>query len=204
MDVQTVMPQAEQRAAEFSECRTWRYTLTRRWSFGFDPSRVVAFIGLNPSTADETLDDPTIRRCINFAHAWGMEAMIMLNLFGYRATRPGVMLAADDPVGEGNDAAIARVTSEVGLVVGAWGANASHEIVRQRAEAVMQALSSPVFCLGKTKDGHPRHPLYVKGETVLEPYTFDVKPKKLRKKKEHADQLEQRDDDSRAGDLQGE
>ena len=80
------MTLAYELSATFSPCRRWRYTLLRRW----EPANliVVAFIGLNPSTADETLDDPTIRRCIGFAKAWGAGGMYMLNLFGWRSTDP--------------------------------------------------------------------------------------------------------------------
>ena len=90
--------------AIFSPCRTWRYTLTRDWLLG--NGERVAFIGLNPSTADETLDDPTIRRCINYAKAWGYSGMTMLNLFGYRATDPEDMKAFREPIGPENDAHI--------------------------------------------------------------------------------------------------
>lgn len=153
------------RSAVFSPCRTWRYSLKRVWCGG--PPLVV--IGLNPSTADETKDDPTIRRCIGFARREGCGALIMLNLFAFRATDPRVMKAAADPVGPQNDAVTAE-TCAGRKVVAAWG---HHGRFRERDLAVVRALGAmgvSVLALGTTKDGSPRHPLYVKAEAPLEQY----------------------------------
>ena len=91
---------ARPRHAVFSPCRTYRYALSRVWAAD---KPYALFIGLNPSTADETLDDPTIRRCIDFAKRWGYGGLVMANLFAYRATNPSEMKAATDPVGVAND-----------------------------------------------------------------------------------------------------
>ena len=104
--------------AKFSPCRTWRYLLWRTWG---DPDRRAMFVGLNPSTADETQDDPTVRRCLGFARAWGFGGLMMTNLFGLRSTDPRGLLAVDDPVGPGNDAAILAQARRCPLVVLAWG-----------------------------------------------------------------------------------
>ena len=146
--------------AVFSEDRVYRYELWRRWGGG----DVVVFIGLNPSTADESMNDPTIRRCIGFAKDWGYGGLCMLNLFAFRATDPAVMKAADDPVGPQNDETLMRIagafrtTGEHPLVIAAWGVHGEHDA---RARKVMEWLPN-LSCLGLTKDGHPKHPLYLK------------------------------------------
>lgn len=156
-------------SATFSPCRTWRYTLHR----DIDPllgNGTVAFIGLNPSTADETQDDPTIRRCIRFARSWGYQHLTMLNLFGLRSTDPRGLLGHRDPVGPGNDLAIATQIANADLVVCAWGAFPSgRPELERRAAFVLRMIHNP-HCLGVTADGSPRHPLYVRGDTKPVPY----------------------------------
>lgn len=132
-----------------------------------DP-RMVMFIGLNPSTADETTDDPTIRRCIGFAKRWGYGGIWMTNLFALRATDPKVMLAHPEPVGPENDERLLHWYSRSNLVIAAWGQHGKH---RGRARQILKKLRD-LYCLGRTRDGHPRHPLYVKGDT--EPIPFDL------------------------------
>ncbi len=151
--------------AEFSPCRTWRYTLWRIW----DPALpYLAVIGLNPSTADETLDDPTIRRCIGFAKRWGYGGYYMLNCYAFRATKPADMKAAADPVGLGNDEAIARISAAAGKVLAAWGVHCDPS----READVCRLVNRPLYCLGFTKGGRPRHPLYLRGDA--EPQLFFV------------------------------
>jgi hypothetical protein len=149
--------------AAFSEDGVYRYGLWRGW----DPSLpMCAWIGLNPSTADATTDDPTIRRCIAFSKRWGYGKMHMLNLFAYRATFPRDMMAVAfvDPVGPENDRTIAGMTGLVKLVVVAWGVHGTH---MRRDLHVLSMLSDEVMCLGFTKNHQPRHPLYVDGKTKL-------------------------------------
>lgn len=147
--------------ATFSPCEQYRYTLWRHWDFR-GPENVVMFIGLNPSKADAVRNDKTVSNCIGFAKRWGFGGMYMMNLFGYRATYPENMIAQDDPVGIGNDAAFAEVSSKVGLVVAAWGSVPTRYRPRlewqSRIQTVMNTVYKPVFCLGQTKDGSPRHP----------------------------------------------
>lgn len=146
--------------AVFSPCRTWRYLLTRRW----DEGDFVMFVGLNPSTADETVDDPTIRRCIRFAQDWGYSGLAMTNLFAFRATKPVDLKKAEDPIGPDNDFVLAKTASDAGLVVAAWGV---HGTYRNRAQAVIASGNLGDFkVLGTTKDGHPRHPLYMRADSV--------------------------------------
>lgn len=147
----------------FSPCRTYRYALWREWP---DGDGYAMFVGLNPSTADETRDDPTIRRCIAFAKAWGYAALCMTNLFAFRATDPKVMMAAGDPVGPENDAHLALLAREAGVVVAAWGTHGTH---KRRADAVRSLLPA-LHCLATTKDGHPGHPLYLKSTLTPAPF----------------------------------
>lgn len=149
--------------AEFSPCRTWRYALWRLWDWQ-GHANCVAFIGLNPSTADEIKDDPTIRRCIGFCKRWGYGGYYMLNAYAYRATDPKVMQAAVDPVGPGNDEAISYYLNRVGLVVAAWGVHCSLE----REQQVCRLPYRVIHCLGQTKAGRPRHPLYLRADSKLE------------------------------------
>lgn len=124
------------------------------------------FIGLNPSTADEVKDDPTIRRCVAFAKDWGYNALCMTNLFAFRATDPAVMLAAPDPVGPDNDRHLVNLSRGAGVIVAAWGTNGAF-LGRDRE---VQALLPGLHCLRKTKHGHPSHPLYLPG--TLTPVLF--------------------------------
>jgi hypothetical protein len=166
---------ADQSGADFSPCRTWRYALWRQW--GEDPFNRVAFIGLNPSTADETANDPTIRRCIDFAKRWKFDGLYMLNLYAFRATEPLDMVAAVDPVGPGNLNAIAEHAGNARLVVAAWGTLATRYRPRVQWQthivAVRTVIVQPLHCLGYTQDWSPRHPLFVKAVTT--PQLFEVK-----------------------------
>ena len=149
--------------AILSDCARYRYALWRRWS----DAPAVLFIGLNPSTADATQDDPTIRRCLRFAKAWGHGALYMGNLFAFRATDPRELMAAADPVGPETDAWLRHLALDSGLIVAAWGAHGDY---RGRAAVVAEALPMHVHCLGRTKDGQPRHPLYLRSDAQPEPW----------------------------------
>lgn len=137
-----------------SPCRTYRYTLWREWIGG---DGYAMFVGLNPSTADETQDDPTIRRCIGFAKSWGYAGLCMTNLFAFRATKPEDMKAAADPVGPENDTHLRTLAAEAGVIVAAWGANGTY----RGRDAEVQKLLPSLHCLALTKGGHPGHPLYL-------------------------------------------
>lgn len=167
--LESAMPGAllsgETSGAEFSPCKVWRYALWRHWDCrGY--ADVCTFIGLNPSTADETANDPTVRRCIDYAQRWGFGGLYMLNLYAYRATDPAVMKAAADPVGPGADEALARFANRSGLVVCAWGAHATPE----RAAAVLALLEVPTVCLGLNANGSPKHPLYLRRDAERIPF----------------------------------
>jgi hypothetical protein len=132
----------------------------------------VVFIGLNPSTATETEDDPTIRRCIDFAIRLKATKLIMLNAFAFRATAPKDMKAEPAPIGEENDDIILDVVVEAarlgGYVIAAWGTDGAY---RERSSALRTMLRPfRIYCLGQTGSGEPRHPLYLKASSTLEPY----------------------------------
>lgn len=151
----------------FSADRRYRYTLWRRWRSG---DRFVQFIGLNPSTADETEDDPTIRRLIGFAKQLDFPALCMTNLFAFRATDPREMRAAPDPTGLENDNWLVRIAAEAELIVCCWGAGGKF---MQRGISVASRLGREqcvLKCFGRTKSGDPRHPLYLPKSAELLSY----------------------------------
>lgn len=152
-------------SAEISECGRYRYWLRRSYLHGGN-GQVVAFLMLNPSTADALQDDPTIRRCLAFTRAWGYSILSVRNLFALRATDPKELLTAEDPIGPQNDAELLALRT-AHLVIAAWGA----KVPFGRDRKVLELLAGvPLFCLGTTKDGSPRHPLYVRGNQRPVPY----------------------------------
>lgn len=159
-------------SAIFSPCRTWRYTLERIW--WPQDQHWVAFIGLNPSTADEVQDDPTVRRCIGFAKSWGFGRMLMLNIFAYRATLPRDLRAAQDPVGPMNDTWLIGSTKRASLVVAAWGTHGVYQNRHQNILKIFQNAGTTLHCLRVTKDGLPGHPLYLPRN--LAPIIYEGKP----------------------------
>ncbi|NCA72531.1 MAG: DUF1643 domain-containing protein [Sphingobacteriia bacterium] len=150
-------------SAVFSPCGRYRYVLWRHWG---GPGGEAMIVGLNPSTADADRDDPTIRRCIAFARDWGYAGLCMTNLFAYRATKPADLLAADDPVGSDNDAWLREMAAHAAIVVAAWGV---HGTWRGREQAVRKMLPQ-LACLGLTRQGQPRHPLYLRHECQPVPW----------------------------------
>ena len=149
------------KGALFSSCRTWRYTLWRVW----DKSKPICmFVGLNPSTADETNNDPTVTRCINYAKLWGFGALCMMNIFSFRATDPKDLKKAADPIGPDNLRWLRDIGGRAGMIVAAWGAHGKH--LNQGIQILNMFGGLKLFCLGKTKDGSPRHPLYMKSDTT--------------------------------------
>ena len=122
---------------------------------------MVNFIMLNPSKADEFSNDPTVERCERRARAMGFGSFCVTNIFAWRDTDPFAMRKAKRPIGPANDETLLDAAAGADLVIAAWGVHGSH---RQRGPAVHQLLTTNSFSLhhlGLTKDGHPRHPLYV-------------------------------------------
>ena len=144
--------------AVYSPCECYRYALTRTW----DPqgSRVL-FVMLNPSTATEVQNDPTVERCERRARALGHGAFRVCNIFAWRATDPRAMRVQADPVGPANDAAIREGADWADVVVCAWGAHGAHLARGRQVEALLRETGKPLRHLGLTRDGHPKHPLYI-------------------------------------------
>ena len=171
-------------ACRFSPDRLYRYTLWRTWSvqeialtidFEVDPRPLdyVQFIGLNPSVADERIDDNTIRRCTDFAKRWGFGGFCMTNLFAWRDTKPEAMKRVVAPVGPENDRWLEEIAHDAGVIVCCWGMHGSH---RDRAAQFLDLPSflerqraGKLLCFGRTNNGQPKHPLMLKKLTRLEP-----------------------------------
>ena len=188
-----MVPRYASATAEFSPCRKYRYTLTRAWRTGpvglfakegTCQDKILAVIGLNPSTATAEEDDPTIRRCVGYAKWWGCSSYLMLNMFAFRATDPAVMKAEDDPVGSMNEHTIRRMIWTLepqDILLCAWGKHGTH---RQHDRTIMaiiheviaekeNSISSPM-CLGTNKDGTPKHPLYLRKDAL--PKVYEGRP----------------------------
>ncbi|GAA5080025.1 DUF1643 domain-containing protein [Roseibacterium beibuensis] len=144
--------------AAYSDCERYRYSLTRVW----DPDgRRALFIMLNPSTATEVQNDPTVERCERRARALGFGAFRVLNIFAWRATDPRDMRKAEDPVGLANDAAILDSLDWADQVICAWGTHGAHLDRGAKVERLLRDAGAELFHLGLSKAGHPKHPLYI-------------------------------------------
>ena len=152
--------------AKLSDCRKYRYALWRTWD---DSKPYVMIVGLNPSTADETKDDPTLTRCIKFAKYWGYGGLCMANLFAFRATEPSDMMASSDPVGLENDSWLSKLSKDAGIVVAAWGNDGSH---LGRSSAI-KAMLPNLHYIKMNKSGEPAHPLYLRSSLVPTPMIFN-------------------------------
>lgn len=133
-------------------------------------NQYVQFIGLNPSTADEFQDDPTIRRCINFAKSWGYGAFCMTNIFAWRDTDPEGMKKVEAPIGVENCKHILSVAKDAGIVIAAWGKHGSHMGRGKRIIEIFDIAGIKLHCLKKNDDGSPAHPLYLKSTLTPIPY----------------------------------
>ncbi len=153
--------------AIFDKSSHYRYLLWRSWS----QLPKVGFVMLNPNQADATVNDPTIRRCIGFAQGWGYGGLEVVNLFAYRAKSPLLLKQIDDPIGKDNDRYLFTLKDRVETIVLAWG---NWGTLRGRDRAVIARLNfqQTVYCLGITKTGQPRHPLYLKRDTGLTKLDF--------------------------------
>lgn len=149
--------------AVYSPCEQFRYSLTRVWD---ETAARVTFIMLNPSTATEIQNDPTVERCERRARAMGYGAFQVVNIFAYRATDPKDMRRAPDPIGPKNDAAILSAAQWGGVVICAWGTHGAHLDRGAQVETLLRAKGAALHHLGLTKDGAPKHPLYI-GYDVL-------------------------------------
>ena len=159
-----------ERDAVISDCGLYRYLLRRTWNY--DRPRAL-FIMLNPSTADAEIDDPTIKSCARLMRGLDYGSFEVVNLVGLRATNPSELASAEDPGGRGNDGIAQAAINRCDIIICAWGANsfAAARTHRGRTMVGMACSQRPaVFCFGRTKAGHPKHPLYIKTGTPLEVY----------------------------------
>ena len=141
-----------EKKANISKDKIYRYTLSRTWD---STKPTVLFIGLNPSIADENIDDPTVTRCINFAKDWGYGTLLMANLFAFRSTYPKEIYLIDDPIGKDNDHYILECVKQSDLIIACWGNNGTY----MDREKIIKELVPNLYCLQKNKNGTPHHPL---------------------------------------------
>lgn len=155
----------------FSPDRRWRYELIHHWndllSGGYEPDRVLPWIGLNPSTADESQLDPTLKRIAKFSQKFGYDGFVMLNLFAWRDTDPAEMMRQSNPVGVENDAVLDSWAKPGRKIVCCWGNHGGHLSRWRKVAERLKAKGAKLMCLDTNADGSPKHPLYVKGTAVL-------------------------------------
>ncbi len=154
------------KSAIISDCGAYRYSLSRIWD---ESLPAVAFIMCNPSTADSENDDPTIRRCIAYAKQWGYGALLVGNMYAFRATNPKELLADKDISGPKNMYYLIEVVSMCDMVVCAWGNNAPYITTVSLTTSFLKTIK-PLYHLGLTKQGQPKHPLYLKKDLVPIPW----------------------------------
>ncbi|MEY4697482.1 MAG: hypothetical protein RIT14_1910 [Pseudomonadota bacterium] len=159
--------------AVYSPCDAYRYLLTRVWQ---PEAPRALFVMLNPSTATEVQNDPTVERCERRARALGFGSFRVTNIFAFRATDPRVMRAQTDPVGPANDDAIrdsaqSWITGPQDRIICAWGTHGAHLDRGAQVHALLSQTGKPLHHLGLTRDGHPKHPLYIGYDTHPQPWT---------------------------------
>ncbi|MEN8837568.1 MAG: DUF1643 domain-containing protein [Celeribacter marinus] len=151
--------------AVYSDCERYRYSLTRTWD---TQGRKALFVMLNPSTATEVQNDPTVERCERRARALGFGAFCVTNIFAWRDTDPKNMRAAADPIGPENDTTILGFSDWADNIICAWGTHGAHLSRGVTVEALLRETGRNLYHLGLSKAGHPKHPLYISYEKNLE------------------------------------
>ena len=154
-----------EKKAIISKDKIYRYKLSRMWD---STKPTILFIGLNPSIANENVDDPTITRCINFAKDWGYGTLLMANLFAFRSTYPKDIYLIDDPIGKDNDHYLLECVTQSDLIVACWGNNGTY----MNREKVITELVPNLYCLQKNKNGTPHHPLRLPRNIDSVPFNF--------------------------------
>jgi Uncharacterized protein conserved in bacteria len=161
----------EESDAVLSDCGKYRYLLRRTWDH---TKPRLLYVMLNPSTADASIDDPTIRSCVRLARCHGYGSFEVVNLFAWRATDPDELVGENDPVGPDNDRIISAAVARCDMIVCAWGAHRSADRRARIVWEIVTAVRQSAFCFGVTKSGSPKHPLYIKTGTPLQ--SFQVRP----------------------------
>lgn len=168
--------------AIFSECEYYRYAMWRIWVNHLEPAKrpnIIMFIGLNPSTADETKNDPTVTRCIGFAKKWGYDGLFMMNIFALRSTEPRMLYNNErSPIGLLNHLYLQRVGARSALAVCCWG---NHGELHSTGNDTINNLKYivPLYMFGKTKQNEPKHPLYLKSDSIIKPLDNKIEPVNL-------------------------
>lgn len=147
--------------AIFSDCERYRYFLSRVWAGEDTPPSMLPFLMLNPSTADEMKNDPTVERCQRRAESMGYGGFIVLNVFAYRSTDPKGLKIIDDPVGTENDAYIRDVLNQCDKVICAWGNHGQHNKRSTAIHELLRDAEATPFILALNGSGEPKHPLYI-------------------------------------------
>lgn len=155
--------------AVYSDCERYRYSLTRVWD---DAGRKVLFVMLNPSTATEVQNDPTVERCERRARTLGFGGFCVTNIFAWRDTDPRNMKAATDPIGPANDATILQGAVWADQVIAAWGTHGAHQDRGAEVAELLKGCGVPIVHLGLSKAGHPKHPLYL--PYTQQPMVWDI------------------------------
>ncbi len=168
---QDLFKPGEKREAVFSPCRTWRYRLAQIWNEDKEP---LYWLMLNPSTADEIKNDPTVERCERRARMWGYGGSVVFNIFAYRATEPKHMRAAQDPIGPENDKWIRELAeiSKTNMVIGGWGEHGEHLARGRKVMDMFNQSGGKLYALKQNASGNPAHPLYIGYEK--EPFLMKV------------------------------
>ncbi|MFJ5984257.1 DUF1643 domain-containing protein [Lentzea sp. NPDC092896] len=161
----------EYATALFNAARTHRYQLTRVWDTDVPP---VVFVMLNPSIADAFVPDPTITRCLNFARREHAGGLVVINLFALRSTDPAVLDGHPNPVGHSNNRLIAEAVQDAAVVIAGWGVPGKLHGRDREVAALLAEHGIDLKCLGRNKDGSPKHPLYVRADQPLEPYRLEI------------------------------
>ncbi len=171
MKTSDLFKQNETREAVFSPCRTWRYRLAQIWDESKGP---LYWLMLNPSTADELKNDPTVERCERRARMWGYGGSVVYNIFAFRATDPKDMRAASDPIGPENDKWIkelAAMSNDV-TVIGGWGEHGKHMERGKTVRDIFAKAGGRLYALKTNASGNPAHPLYIGYDK--KPFAMDI------------------------------
>lgn len=166
-----LIPETERRAV-FNASRTHRYSLSIRWAVG---GKVLNFIMLNPSTADEHVNDPTVERCQRRAQVMGFGMVVVTNLFAFRSTNPKALRTCDDPVGgQENDFWIQHWSATADMVICAWGMHGAQFERSNRVRKLLADQGVKPYCLGTCDNGECRHPLYIPYRLTPQPYSLEI------------------------------
>jgi hypothetical protein len=144
--------------AQYSDCELYRYALTRVWD---EDGKRALFVMLNPSTATEQQNDPTVERCERRARTLGFGSFRVTNIFAWRDTDPFKMRKAEHPVGDENDATLLEAATWADTIICAWGTHGTHKNRGGEVAQLLRGLDKPLYHLGLSKAGHPKHPLYI-------------------------------------------